>query len=95
MEIEFEWDETKNHKNQVKHGIDFNFAIRVFADPHRLEKYDLIHDEEEDRWIVIGVAAPAILVVIYTERRGGEVIRLVSARQANERERKEYYSRQD
>jgi uncharacterized DUF497 family protein len=91
--MKFEWDETKNQRNKAKHGIDFNFAIRVFADPQRLEKYDLSHDENEDRWIVIGMVTPAILVVIYTDRQGGEMLRIVSARQANEKERREYYYR--
>ena len=93
--MKFEWDEAKNRKNKAKHDIDFFFAVRVFADPQRLEKYDLSHDEDEDRWIVIGMAAPAILVVIYTDRQDGEVIRIVSARQANEKERREYYDRRN
>jgi hypothetical protein len=28
----FEWDEDKNIQNIEKHGIDFNFAIRIFDD---------------------------------------------------------------
>ena len=93
--MKFDWDETKNRQNKAKHGIDFIFAVRVFGDPQRLEKYDLSHNEDEDRWVVIGMVAPAILVVIYTERQGGEVIRIVSARQANDKERREYYNRRD
>ena len=93
--MKFEWDETKNRANKAKHGIDFIFAVRVFADPQRLEKYDLSHNEDEDRWIVIGMVIPAILVVIYAERQDGEVNRIVSARQANDKERREYYKRRD
>ena len=93
--MKFEWDETKNRKNKVKHGLDFNVAVRVFGDPKRLEKFDLSHNEDEDRWVVIGMVAPAVVVVIYTERQGGEVIRIVSARQANDKERREYYNRRD
>jgi uncharacterized DUF497 family protein len=93
--MKFEWDETKNRNNKAKHGIDFIFAVRVFADPQRLEKYDLSHVEDEERWIIIGMAAPAILTVIYTDRQDGEVIRIVSARQANEKERREYYDHRD
>ena len=93
--MKFEWDETKNRQNRVKHGIDFIVAVRVFGDSQRLEKYDLSHAEDEDRWIVIGMVTPAILVVVYTERQGGEVIRIVSARQANAKEQREYYDRRD
>ena len=30
MDIDFEWDETKRHANQRKHGIDFADAVEVF-----------------------------------------------------------------
>ena len=38
--IEFEWDDEKEQKNLMKHGIDFSTAAHVFADVCRLEKYD-------------------------------------------------------
>jgi uncharacterized DUF497 family protein len=31
--IRFEWDEAKNLANQREHGISFEAAIQVFADP--------------------------------------------------------------
>jgi uncharacterized DUF497 family protein len=91
--MQFEWDETKNQKNKAKHGVDFSVAVRVFADFERLESYDEEHAEIEERWAVIGMVAPAVLVVIYTERHSGEVIRIISARRANEKERQAYYNR--
>ena len=91
--MKFDWDEAKNRKNKAKHNIDFNIAIRAFADPKRIESYDLEHDEDEERWKLIGMVAPAVLFVVYTERQGGEVIRLISARQANEKEKRKYYNR--
>jgi uncharacterized DUF497 family protein len=33
---QFEWDEDKNAQNIEKHGIDFNFAKRVFDDEDRI-----------------------------------------------------------
>jgi uncharacterized DUF497 family protein len=36
----FEWDEAKAEKNLVKHGLPFEFAIRVFTDPGQLDKID-------------------------------------------------------
>lgn len=89
--MKFEWDETKNRLNKTKHGVSFEGAVRVFADPWRIERYDDAHSGEEDRWITIGMVYPAILVVIYTERKNGEYLRLISARQANERERQTYH----
>ena len=34
MAVRFEWDETKNRANVVKHGISFETAKLVFDDPH-------------------------------------------------------------
>lgn len=45
----------------------------------------------EDRGMTIGMVYPAILVVIYTERENKECFRLISARQANEKELRAYY----
>ena len=88
--MQFEWDEEKNKKNIRNHGIDFETAARVFADPHRIEKYDSNHSEE-DRYITIGEinGTAYIVMVVYTER--GETIRMISARKATSQERREYY----
>lgn len=88
--MDFEWDEEKAEINRKKHDVDFEWAARVFLDPYRLEK----HDDAlgEDRWTTIGMVAPAVLVVVYTERgKAGEVIRLISARKANKYEQKIYF----
>ncbi len=91
--MKFEWDTEKARINERKHKIDFETAARVFCDPKRLEEFDGGHDEQEDRWRVTGMVYPAILVVIYTERgQSGEIIRIISARKANEQERKAYHS---
>jgi len=90
--MEFEWDIEKARINELKHHIDFETAAHVFLDPNRYEECDNSHDEYEERWKTIGLVGPAILVVIYTERGlDGEVIRIISARKANEKERKTYY----
>ena len=89
--MKFEWDEHKNRLNTAKHGVSFEIAVRVFADPNRLERFDEGHSIDEDRWLTIGVVPPAILVVVYVERNSGDVLRLISARQANEQEKRTYY----
>jgi uncharacterized DUF497 family protein len=50
----FEWDEAKNEANKLKHGIDFADAQYVFADPLYKERYDGVHSNDEDRWVVVG-----------------------------------------
>ena len=83
----FEWDEEKAKINKVKHGISFETAAMVFMDEERIEYFDEEHSEMEDRYITIGFAGD-VLLVVYTYR--DPKIRLISARIANERERKRY-----
>ncbi|MCR4755113.1 MAG: BrnT family toxin [Lachnospiraceae bacterium] len=81
------WDSKKNAINKRKHGIDFDYAKLVFADPHRVELYDVEHSESEDRYIVIGMIAN-LVVVVYTMRK--DTYRIISARKATKAERNYY-----
>lgn len=87
----FEWDDEKERTNIKKHGIDFETAAKVFADENRLEIYDEVHSETEDRYITIGMIdnVACVVMVVYTER--GEAVRLISARKATSQERRMYY----
>ena len=86
--IRFEWDEEKEKLNREKHGIGFGTAARVFFDDSRIELWDERHSGEEDRYITIGMVHD-VLFVVYTER--GDALRLISARLANEKERRIYF----
>lgn len=90
--MRFEWDDEKERKNIIKHGIDFETALLVFYDTNRIEKYDEAHSINEERYITIGEIAGAFMVVtvVYTERT--DTIRIISARQATKKERVEYYA---
>jgi len=83
-----EWDEEKNKLNKRKHKISFETAAYVFTDPYRIERFDELHSDEEDRYQVIGRVG-TLLFVIYTER--GDATRLIPARPANAKERSAYY----
>jgi uncharacterized DUF497 family protein len=48
--MRFEWDEARNQRNVLKHGIRFETAILVFDDPNALTERDE-SSEEEERWI--------------------------------------------
>lgn len=85
----FQWDSDKATLNWQKHKVNFEDAALVFADENRIERYDNAHSDDEDRYITIG-KVENILFVIYTER--GEIIRLISARLATARERRDYYA---
>ena len=86
--IRFEWDEEKEKLNREKHGIGFGTAARVFFDDSRIELWDERHSGEEDRYITIGMVHD-VLFVVYTER--SDSLRLISARLANEKERRIYF----
>ena len=84
----FEWDSEKADKNYKKHNILFKVAARAFCDPNKIDDYDELHSDDEDRFKMIGKVGK-ILVVIYTKR--GEKHRIISARLANKKERDDYY----
>ena len=87
--MRFEWDPKKDRANQLKHGISFEEASRLFTrDVDYLEIYDSEHSTEEDRFIAIGpIASRGMVVVAYTEREES-VIRIISARPATPAERR-------
>ena len=87
--MEFEWDTDKAHSNVEKHGTSFAEAMTVFGDPLEVTIPDPDHSEGEARFLSLGRSKQGrLLVVSYTEREGR--IRLISAREAEPRERKTY-----
>lgn len=85
--MNFDWDENKNTINISKHGIDFNDIPEAF-DNEMLIKKDEREDYGEDRFIGIGKIMSVEIVIVWTIR--GDKIRIISARQANKKERKIY-----
>jgi uncharacterized DUF497 family protein len=87
--MDFEWDAEKGEENFVKHGVAFPDAATAFGDPLSITIPDPDHSDEEERFLLIGATfAGHIVVVAHVER--GEIIRLISARLANKRERRTY-----
>jgi len=74
--------------NIEKHSVDFNDAVNLFQNI-RLTAVDNKRDYGETRKISIGKIGSNVCVVVYTERK--DVIRIISARKANQRERRKYY----
>lgn len=91
--IQFEWDPVKARRNQRKHGVKFEDAMHVFEDAHALFEQDRVDETGEQRWQAIGIAGgTAVLLVAHTVREDaeGEIVRIVSARRANRKERERY-----
>ena len=89
MPLNFEWDGRKAKANVAKHGVSFEEAATVFADPLSLTIPDPDHSQVEERFIILGKSHTGkLLVVVHTER--GDNLRIISARRASRRERKNH-----
>jgi uncharacterized DUF497 family protein len=86
--VEFEWNQAKAASNAEKHGVPFEYAVRVFLDPFRVDVQDLRRDYKEERRRVFGTIEEDLFLVVYTTR--DTLIRIISARKANSRERRQY-----
>lgn len=90
----FSWDPQKAISNFEKHGVSFEEAALVFGDPDALDWDDPAHSVVEPRYKRLGVSTgKRILLLVYTLREtkdGKEKICIVSARQANRKERRAY-----
>ena len=90
----FSWDTAKAARNLRKHGVSCEEAATVFADPEALDWEDTGHSAVEPRSKRLGKSvAGRVLLLVYTIRRikdGKETIRIISARQASQKERKAY-----
>jgi uncharacterized DUF497 family protein len=94
----FEWDPRKASANLTKHGVSFEDASTVFADPNAMDGRDLQHSADELRFLRLGQSGRgAVLMVAYTLRsaENGETIRIISARRASRKERAAYASTKD
>lgn len=88
--MRFTYDPGKAAANLKKHGVSLADAAGVFEDPLAITVEDP-EAEGEHRYIAIGLgSAGELLVVVYAER--GDDYRLISARPATRKERKNYES---
>ncbi len=96
MSTRFEWDLAKAAINLRKHAISFDIALRVFADPFALTEQIRIEDGEQ-RWQTLGIVEGYLLLVVAHTVRDDqedgqpiEIIRIISARAADRKERRRY-----
>jgi uncharacterized DUF497 family protein len=90
--LRFEWDPQKAARNLAKHGESFEEAGTAFGDTLGRIMSDPRHSMEEERFVLLGLSrGRRRLAVMFAER--GEAVRLISARPATRRERREYEER--
>ena len=87
--MRFAWDQKKASNNLAKHDVSFEEAATVFGDPLSNTFADPDHSMAEQRFIIIGLSEQGrIVVVAHTD--DGDVVRIISAREATRGERKSY-----
>lgn len=90
--MRFEWDASKNRRNVDKHGLDFADAPEA-ARTMRSTFADARREDGERCLVSLGEVRGTVVVVVWTERHtveGEPVMRIISMRRANARERQAY-----
>lgn len=83
----FEWDDAKNALNLSKHGISFEEAVTIWEGQVITGQDETHHSEVRE--ISFGlIGGSTVVCVVHTERNGNT--RIISARKATRRERREF-----
>jgi uncharacterized protein len=85
--VYFSWDARKAASNVRKHGVQFEEAATVFADPLALIVEDAVY---ADRSVIVGQSAAGRLLLAVFMEVHEDSIRIISARLATKRERRQY-----
>ncbi|MGC4001174.1 MAG: BrnT family toxin [Anaeromyxobacter sp.] len=85
--MRFDWDPEKAASNLMKHGVSFEEAASVFADPLALYGEDPDHP---GRTRVIGASARRRLLFCVFVERDEHAFRIISARRVTAHERRRY-----
>lgn len=87
----FDWDAGNERKNADSHGVNQTEAEQVFFNQPLIVTPDEKHSDGEHRIRALGIThAGRLLAIIFTLRAGGELMRVISARDMHRKERKEY-----
>ena len=85
----FQWDEGNSDKNLIAHKVENWECEQVFFNEPLLVLDDPRHSRAERRWAAFGATdAGRLLVVVFTIR--GKLVRVISARDMNKKERAFY-----
>lgn len=87
----FDWDEGNIYKNQEKHNVSTEEAEQVFSNEPLLLSQDAKHSQTEERYLALGKTnSGRLLSLAFTLRESQTLIRLISARPMDRKERYEY-----
>ena len=86
----FQWDEGNRGKNWIRHRVNDSECEQVFYNKPLIFADDRKHSKTEKRWYVLGrTDVNRQLFIVFTVR--GDLIRIISARDINKKEREIYY----
>lgn len=89
--VGFDWDSGNSRKSAKKHDVRQSEAEQLFFNVPLLLLSDSKHSQEEARYHALGKTdAARQLHVTFTLRRGGALIRVISARDMHRKERRIY-----
>jgi len=89
--VGFDWDDGNRRKSAIKHQVDQAEAEQVFFNRPLLVLEDIGHSQHEARFHALGQSDQArLLHITFTLRRGGTLIRVISARDMHRKERAFY-----
>ena len=77
----------KAEANLRKHGVSFEEAVTVFADPLAIIVSDVSYG---DRWLAIGRSGRHLTLVVVHTQADEDLVRIISAREATRQERRRY-----
>ncbi len=85
----FEWNEGNSLKNWIRHQVSQGECEQVFFNEPLIVFADVKHSLDENRWFLLGVTdAGRFLFIVFTIRKS--LIRIISARDMNKKERSIY-----
>ena len=86
MVVRFEWDPLKAAANLRTHQVSFAQAVTVLEDDFALTREDP-DAMQESRFVTLGLSNLGNLLVVVYSHRELDIIRVISAWQANKRQR--------
>ncbi len=85
----FDWDQGNLEKNWVSHEVSAAECEQIFFNLPLVVTDDLKHSQKENRFYALGQTDTGrLLFLVFTMRR--KLIRVISARDMNRKERKAY-----
>ena len=90
----FEWDNGNKNKNLTKHHVTDTECEEIFFDQNKKILKDIIHSQNEARYILLGkTKKERLLFLIFTIRK--DKIRVISARNLNNKEKHLYHGEKE